>query len=217
MARKTKVEADRTREGLLDAAEQCFAERGVAGASLQQIAQRAGVTRGAIYWHFRDKGAIVDAMWDRVLARAREDFPAVAAADDPLGALRAMLVEHVRSIDASRRTSEVLMLKCEFVDGPGEQGRIFRRLVEIQRWSAREMAAVLRAAVAKAQLPADLDVDAASLFLRSILMGGIKEDLLDPGQSPFQRTIGPILDAALTTLSQQPFPRTAEAVGTSAG
>ena len=59
MARKTKAEADLTRQAILDAAEQCFAETGVAGVSLGQIAQRARVTRGAIYWHFRGKADIV--------------------------------------------------------------------------------------------------------------------------------------------------------------
>jgi AcrR family transcriptional regulator len=44
-----------TRDLLLDAAEQVFAERGFEGASLEEIAQRAGYTRGAIYKHFGGK------------------------------------------------------------------------------------------------------------------------------------------------------------------
>src|ERR1051325_6634737 len=45
----------RTRDLLLDAAEEVFAERGYDGASLEEIAQRAGYTRGAIYKHFGNK------------------------------------------------------------------------------------------------------------------------------------------------------------------
>src|SRR2546421_6505720 len=44
-----------TRDLLLDAAEEVFAERGFEGASLDDIAQRAGYTRGAIYKHFGGK------------------------------------------------------------------------------------------------------------------------------------------------------------------
>ena len=47
--RRTKEDAQQTRESLLDAAECLFAERGVSRTSLQDIAKAAGVTRGAVY------------------------------------------------------------------------------------------------------------------------------------------------------------------------
>ena len=53
--RKTKTEAQKTRQHLLDAALEVFWREGVTRASLQAIAQEAGVTRGALYWHFKNK------------------------------------------------------------------------------------------------------------------------------------------------------------------
>lgn len=53
--RKTKTEAQKTRQHLLDAALEVFWRDGVTRASLQAIAQEAGVTRGALYWHFKNK------------------------------------------------------------------------------------------------------------------------------------------------------------------
>ena len=58
MARRTKADAQITRSALLDAAELLFDERGVSRTSLADIAQAAGTTRGAIYWHFADKAAL---------------------------------------------------------------------------------------------------------------------------------------------------------------
>lgn len=55
MARKTKEEAARTRVQILETALVVFAEKGFARATLQDIAERAGFTRGAVYWHFKDK------------------------------------------------------------------------------------------------------------------------------------------------------------------
>jgi TetR/AcrR family acrAB operon transcriptional repressor len=52
MARKTKEEAQETRNAILDAAELVFQEHGVSHTSLAEIAAAAGVTRGAVYWHF---------------------------------------------------------------------------------------------------------------------------------------------------------------------
>lgn len=66
MARKTKAEAEATRQAILDAAEQVFMAKGVAHASLEEIARTAQVTRGAVYWHFRNKSDLFDAMLERV-------------------------------------------------------------------------------------------------------------------------------------------------------
>lgn len=90
MARKTKAAAEATREAILDAAEFEFVERGVACTSLEQIACAAGVTRGAIYWHFRNKNDLYGAMLSRVSS------PMEAQLDDLLG--RKGSVEEFRDI-----------------------------------------------------------------------------------------------------------------------
>ena len=64
MVRRTKEEAQETRSQILDAAEQAFYERGVARTTLADIAGRAGVTRGAIYWHFSNKSDLLQALLD---------------------------------------------------------------------------------------------------------------------------------------------------------
>ena len=58
-------EAVATREALLDAAEREFRGKGVAHTTLADVAEAAGLTRGAIYWHFRDKAELFEAMCER--------------------------------------------------------------------------------------------------------------------------------------------------------
>ncbi|MGF9567350.1 TetR family transcriptional regulator [Neorhizobium sp. JUb45] len=53
--RRTKAEAAETRAAILDAAEKMFFEKGVGSTTLDEIAASAGVTRGAVYWHFHSK------------------------------------------------------------------------------------------------------------------------------------------------------------------
>src|SRR5574339_1110092 len=72
MVRRTKEEAQETRSRILDAAERVFHEKGVAHASLEDIAAAAEVTRGAIYWHFKDKAELFDAMMQRVVLPAED-------------------------------------------------------------------------------------------------------------------------------------------------
>lgn len=57
--RRTAEDAARTRVALLEAALESFEEKGWRGATFEHVARRAGVTRGAVHHHFRDKRALL--------------------------------------------------------------------------------------------------------------------------------------------------------------
>ncbi|WP_052481143.1 TetR/AcrR family transcriptional regulator [Gilvimarinus agarilyticus] len=65
MARKTKADAQKTLNELLDSAAWLFQSKGVNHTTLNHIASHAGVTRGALYWHFANKDAVIMALWER--------------------------------------------------------------------------------------------------------------------------------------------------------
>lgn len=120
MARRTKEDAIATRSSLIDAAERVFFEKGVARASLSDIAQAAGASRGAIYWHFKDKEDLFSAMMDRVTLPLEQGFGALeeSACPDPVERLRAVLalvLHGVASDERTRRVFEIALYKVEYV------------------------------------------------------------------------------------------------------
>lgn len=60
--RRIKAEAEETRRDLLHAALRLFDEKGYQAATLSEIAESTGVTRGALYWHFKNKADILTAL-----------------------------------------------------------------------------------------------------------------------------------------------------------
>jgi TetR/AcrR family transcriptional repressor of mexAB-oprM operon len=91
--RQTKFDTEQTRLALLGAAEALFWEQGAARTSVLDIARTAGLTRGAFYYHFKDKAAVFEALIER--ARALDaDLPAAREGDevDALATLRAFCV-----------------------------------------------------------------------------------------------------------------------------
>jgi TetR/AcrR family transcriptional regulator, acrAB operon repressor len=179
--RKTRQQAQATREQILDAAEKVFAEHGVSRTTLEEIALRAGFTRGAIYGHFRNKGELFIAMTNRVtlpmelLVAASVD----AAESDPLGRIRQLLVYCLGQAAVephSRRVFEVLLTKCELT-------RELELVVDRQRNAARngmrQLECGLRNAIAKGQLPSDLDTVRASSVVHAFLSGVLRAWLLD--------------------------------------
>ena len=120
MVRRTKEDAQETRNRILDAAVEVFNRNGVAETSLNDIAREAGVTRGAIYWHFANKVAMFDAMIERLVCPllfndANRDARLAA---DPLGFIRAAADEFIGKMltDISfRRVFEIFWHKCEYI------------------------------------------------------------------------------------------------------
>ena len=127
MARRTKEDALATRNKLLDSAEYLFQSQGVSRTSLQDIARRAGATRGAVYWHFSDKADLFNAMIERVTLPLEAAFFDEAAlcpnlssvdVDALLNILRATIQALVRIVNdaQTRRVFEVATQKVEYVN-----------------------------------------------------------------------------------------------------
>ena len=72
--RKTKIEAQKTRNYLLKAALDTFYTRGVSRSSLNEIAQTAGVTRGALYWHIKNKEYLYEGLFQQVFSEMSREL-----------------------------------------------------------------------------------------------------------------------------------------------
>ncbi|MCV5744289.1 TetR family transcriptional regulator, partial [Escherichia coli] len=104
-ARKTKEEAQRTRQLLIESAIQQFALRGVTNTTLTDIADAAGVTRGAVYWHFASKTELFNEMWQQQppLRDLIQPSQAIEYEHEPLNALRERFIAGLRYIAANPR------------------------------------------------------------------------------------------------------------------
>jgi TetR/AcrR family acrAB operon transcriptional repressor len=167
MARCTKQEAQETRSRILDAAENVFHEQGVVSTSLADIAHAANVTRGAIYWHFKNKSDLFDAMCERVRLpmEAMVQAGADETASDPLGQLRTTCLFVLRQAALNEHTRKVfgiLFHRCEYIDAADP---IMSRQQESFRNGSANIQRILKNAVAKEQLSSELDISlAATMF-----------------------------------------------------
>jgi TetR/AcrR family transcriptional regulator, acrAB operon repressor len=122
MVRKTKDEAELTRQRIIDAAREVFLLRGVSRSTLEHIATQANVTRGAVYWHFKNKAEIFHAMRDQVflpLMDRIEDTLTIQSTTDPLSQIENSMCETILQLNENiemRQIYEIMMIKCEYVD-----------------------------------------------------------------------------------------------------
>jgi TetR/AcrR family transcriptional regulator, acrAB operon repressor len=212
VARRTKEAAAVTREQLLDAAERVFRERGVAGSSLAEIAAAAGVTRGAVYWHFRDKADVYAAMCDRATLPLETMLEAAGAAvhADPMAAVRKLALTALARLAGDPRSQavfEVMFHKCERAD---ELAPVTARKQRERRRCLVQVERVLQQAVRKGQLPRDTDTALATQALHAYIVGIMHEWVLDTTAFDLSGSATALIDAMLAGLRVAP-PRLARA------
>lgn len=160
MVRKSKEEAEKTRQQILDAARQVFAEQGVSRTSLDQIAKAAGVTRGAIYWHFQNKSDVFFAMKQQIPLPLLEISPLELTENpeqNPLKQLENFLLslfEQMEQDECLRDTFEIMNFKCEYVD---EFFEVHQKMMLGCSAIVKQFDEAYQAAAARKQLKAGLD------------------------------------------------------------
>lgn len=182
MARRTKEDAEITRNQLLDAAEQVFNEKGVARTSLAEIAQAAGLTRGAVYWHFKNKADLFHAMLERVKLPMDEMIDQLNSTHSPnaLAFLHVAAVSILKRIveDAqTRRVFDIVHHKCELVDDMAIAGE---RRLESKKGCLQQIEQDIKAGVDQGILPKNINTHSAAIGLHALIDGLISNWVMHP-------------------------------------
>ncbi|UWF59218.1 TetR family transcriptional regulator [Brucella sp. 2716] len=175
--RRTKAEAAETREAILLAAEQVFLERGVNQSTLTEIACYAGVTRGAIYFHFEDKLDIFQSIIGRarfpqeeiMLQAARFDHP------NPLHILEQSIVAALELFATDERQQVVFTIinqRCEYV---GEMAPVIDRLKEMRSDVLALFIGLLKVAERRGELASEWSAETAAQILLAMVGGFLNE------------------------------------------
>lgn len=127
MVRKTKEDAEITRQRIINAAREVFLNKGVSKTSLEQVATHAGVTRGAVYWHFKNKSELFHAMREQIFLPLIDRMDDLLLSEnvlpgqnnDPLARLEASMqhtIDRLTNHVETQQTFIVMMSRCEYVD-----------------------------------------------------------------------------------------------------
>jgi TetR/AcrR family acrAB operon transcriptional repressor len=205
MARRTKADAQTTRNNLLDAAEQLFQSRGVSHTSLNDIAVAAGTTRGAIYWHFKDKADLFNAMMERVTLPLEQTLvmALVEQASDPVAEIRRAMLDALRLVATDAQTRRVLQIATHQVEYTADMGAVLERhLRGHDGCVARNHVALERAFAARGQ-PPPVALDCAARGLQVLIEGLVHQWLLNPAAFDLLANGRATLDVYLAGLGLQ--------------
>lgn len=182
MPRRTKQDALATRAQLLEAAIGVFAEKGVSRTTLQDIALAAGTTRGAIYWHFKNKADLFNALMESAILPREQAMAQIGhdPTNDPLTELEQALQQSMQCIAGNARTRlifEIATLKVEYVQ---ESRAIQARHVQAYADATREMRRSLHEAAQRRRITMAVPLDVAAAGLHALTAGLIHTWMLAP-------------------------------------
>ncbi|MFW5823466.1 MAG: TetR family transcriptional regulator [Marinobacter sp.] len=180
--RRTKEEAEKTRQAVLEAALRLFSRDGYSLTTLSRIAKEAGFSRGPIYWHFESK----DDLYEAVLSYSQEPLEALVAEcgameDSPIEAMNHFIERWLWLLANDRKyrqSFEILLNKTELTDAMG-------RTLERERRLTRSIVALFRSlitsAVREGLLNTGEDPEKLGLLSYTYLMGITQSWLFSPG------------------------------------
>ena len=204
MARRTKQEAQATRSHILDTAELVFEQRGVSGTSLHEIAKAAGVTRGAIYWHFEDKADLFNAMMERATMPLEEGGVCGFEKNDlTLAQMRDGFVAVLRQVVADPQMKRVFGIATHKVEYIGEMDAVRERHLSIRNGCLADVERTLRQAMKRGELSRRMPARAAAVGLHALLDGLLQNWMLDPTGFNLVKVGPQVLDAYLAGLATE--------------
>ena len=201
---KTRTKAHQsaeTREGIISAALRLFAERGFASASIAEITEAAGITKGAIYWHFDSKDALFKAILDQI----RHDWQdavrnPLQRESDPLRKIELLFDQY--ALFLKREPEVCLFLQRVLLESEGDYAKQVARVFDRTQVF---VAAILEDAKRAGQLDSQLDSAIAARTILISLTGVTAHCHASPALS---------VDAIVAELKQQILSRTKRAPNT---
>ncbi len=202
--RRTKEDAEATRQSILDAALVVFGRQGFTATSLEEIARTAGVTRGAVYWHFKNKLALYKYLIDQSYDRVAEVEASILAADaSPLEKLRTTMNEYLRHLAEDQWFRAIEKVSVFNMGTTEELTPLTATANEYIRKKKDGISALVAEGISQGEIRSNLPPDLIASAVVSYLYGIEMSWLSDEGLFPLREYIEQMVDLFLDGIRQE--------------
>jgi AcrR family transcriptional regulator len=179
--------AEPSRKQLKAAAIDCFARLGYQGTSIDRIARHAGMTKGAVYYHFRDKEELLfEAVGDRVGEFERGVLADVGPSVGTLAALERVIDACFFHATVSNHRRFIITLMIEALDTNPQLSAKFQRILRRMR---AFLADLIRRGQQDGTVRVDLDPEQAAALVAGAIMGAEIQHYQDPAEVDLRRVL----------------------------
>ena len=172
MARKCKEDAEKTRQAVIESALDVFSEKGYAKATFDEIAARAGFTKGAVYWYFRNKADLVAALIKEYMERKRSELVPNIPDGDTLEDLLDYFTLWAEVLRDDVRFSKFnRFMICQMEWSEAVINRVNKSLATQKDWHLEKINQVLVKSKERGELKEGIDLALVQEIIRSTYIG----------------------------------------------
>lgn len=181
MARRTKEEAEQTRKAIALAALEVFCEKGYSKATFDEIAKRINLTKGAVYWHFRNKADILTAIIRKAFEITRKEIEQrIPTKVDSIRVIQQYLKEEISLIRKSKIFHQFLFFVIYQMEwSEAILNKVSSEIKDIENFNGDFIKQALINAKESGEISADIDIEETRVIITCLWQGIIKQ-AVDP-------------------------------------
>ena len=197
--RRTKEEAEETKQKILDAAVELFETRGYDATRIEDIAEKMGMTRGAVYWHFKNKDELfiyILEIFERRLDLLLEESKTIASS--PLERLRWLIINMITRSDILVGFRQIRMIAISEFGKMGKSEIFQKRGQKIVAKYMSSLEGVIEEGINAGEIRNGVDSENAALMIALFVTGAVGVHINRPKFSSIQWNAPHIVDLFLT-------------------
>jgi len=198
MARKTKQEAEETRENILKAALDIFFEKGYARSTFVDVANRIQLTKGAVYWHFKNKPDLFISLGKEMENKIEASLVTAMENAQTLEDLKQVLIEMILFIAKDPQLQKYYTIVYYRTEWTDELMSIKKFFDEQESLMVDWFLQILGHAQSTTEMPKDKNISHLSRALLGLVNGLLADCLVTPPLENKNETTG-IVHAGLNT------------------
>ena len=174
MPRRTKEDAAKTRQVILQSALELISEKGFSQTSLDAIAKNAGVTRGAVYWHFQNKNELFSILLKEWMSPTYGLIEQYLVGQEPtLENLKRYMISWFQQVEEDQYLGTLYDIIFHKVEQVGETKALIDSLNQDFEENMDNLKIYLQFLQAKQQISESSDVDVLAVMIHSFMIGTV--------------------------------------------
>ena len=204
MARRTKEEAEQTRREILKASLDLFSEKGYSKTTFDEIAKRINKTKGAVYWHFRNKPDLLVAIIKDAITKLNEHVCMIMPETNNINDLKKYFLYHAQLIESSPELRKFMFFALYQMEwSENIYKKVNKSLEDILDGPQKRIKEPLTIMKKRGEITKDTNIDEISEVFFCFWKGAVDNEILRPGSTNFMNFVSKGFDMIIGRLEEE--------------
>lgn len=204
MVRRTKEEAEQTRLEIIKASLDLFSEKGYSKTTFDEIAKRINKTKGAVYWHFRNKPDLLIAIIKDAITKLNEHISTIMPKTNNINDLKKYFLYHSQLIESSPELRKFMFFALYQMEwSESIYKKVNKSLEDILDGPKKRIKETLTMMKKNGEIAKETNVDEISEVFFCFWKGAVDSEILQPGSTKFMNFVSNGFDMIIGRLKEE--------------